>query len=382
MTITATEPTDEEMMQETARRFADAELAPGAAERDQTAIFPKAELKKLGELGLFGVAVPEAWGGVGASFSAFVRTVEEISRADASIGVIMSTHNSLACMPISDHGTDAQKERFLRPLASGDMLGAVSITESQSGSNAADIRTRAVRKDGGYVLNGAKQFVTTGTHADIVLLLANTDPKNSAAGITCFIVPTDAPGVQVQSVGEKLGIKSSGTASMTLDDVELGEEYVLGEPEKGYAIIMAALGHSRLGIAAQAVGIAQAAFDASLAYARERTSFGKRIIEHQAVGFRLASMATEIEASRQLTYHGAALCDAGQPFRKESAMAKILASEMAERVCSAGIQVLGGYGYLADFPLERFYRDARICQIYEGTNDIQRIVISRMLDSE
>lgn len=370
---------DEEMIRETAERFAQAELAPGAAERDRTSRFPAAELRKLGELGLLGVTVSPDWGGAGATYTALTLAVEAISKADASVGVVMSTHNSLACMPIFQHGTQAQKERFLAPLVSGEKIGAVAITESQSGSNAADIRTRAETRNGRYVLTGTKQFITAGGYADLILLLANTDPQAGPRGITCFIVPTDTSGFSVGRVEEKLGIRSSGTAQLILDGVELGEDHVLGAPGEGYRIILAALGRSRLGIAAQAVGIAQAAFEAALAYARERQSFGKPIIEHQAVGFRLASMATEIEAARQLTYHAAALCDAGVPFQKESSMAKLFAAEMAERVCSQALQTLGGYGYLADYPLERLYRDARICQIYEGTSDIQRMIITRML---
>lgn len=370
---------DEEMIRETAERFAQAELAPGAAERDRTSRFPAAELRKLGELGLLGVTVSPDWGGAGATYTALTLAVEAISKADASVGVVMSTHNSLACMPIFQHGTQAQKERFLAPLVSGEKIGAVAITESQSGSNAADIRTRAETRNGRYVLTGTKQFITAGGYADLILLLANTDPQAGPRGITCFIVPTDTSGFSVGRVEEKLGIRSSGTAQLILDGVELGEDHVLGAPGEGYRIILAALGRSRLGIAAQAVGIAQAAFEAALAYARERQSFGKPIIEHQAVGFRLASMATEIEAARQLTYHAAALCDARVPFQKESSMAKLFAAEMAERVCSQALQTLGGYGYLADYPLERLYRDARICQIYEGTSDIQRMIITRML---
>ena len=368
-----------ELIRETASRFAQAELAPGAAQRDRTSEAPLKELRKLGELGLMAVAVPPEWGGTGASYSALTMAVEEISRADASIGVVMSTHNSLACMPIVQHGTDEQKRRFLPSLVSGETIGAIAITESQAGSNAADIRTRAQRANGGYVLNGAKQFITGGSFAGLAVLLASTDPEAGPRGITCFLVPTDTPGFSVGKQEEKLGIRASGTAQLMLENVRLDDGHVLGKPGEGYKIILGALARSRLGIAAQAVGIAQASLDASLAYAKERTSFGQPIIEHQAVAFRLASMATEIEAARQLTYHAAALLDAGKPFQKESSMAKLYASEMAERVCSHGLQVLGGYGYLNDYPLERLYRDARITQIYEGTSDIQRMVISRML---
>ena len=370
---------DDEMIRETARRFAESELAPGAAERDRTSALPTAELKKLAALGLMGATVPQEWGGAGASYSALTMAIEELSRGDASVGVVMSTHNSLACMPLVNHGTDAQKERFLRPLAAGELIGAVAITESQAGSNAADIRTRAERKGDGYVLNGTKQLITSGSDANIAMLLASTDPDAGARGVTCFIVLTDTPGFSVGRVEDKLGIRASGTAQLVLENVELGAEHVLGAPGSGYKIMLEALARSRLGIAAQAVGIAQASLDHAVAYARERQSFGKPIIEHQAVGFRLATMATEIEAARRLTYHAAGLIDAGAPFAKESSMAKVFAGEMAERVCSQGLQVLGGYGYLTDYPLERLYRDARVCQIYEGTGDIQRMVIARML---
>ena len=372
---------DEEMIRDTARRFARAELAPGAAERDRTSRFPAAELKALARLGMLGVTVPEEWGGVGASYLALTMAVEALAEADASVAVVMSTHNSLACMPILEHGTQAQKERFLGPLVAGEMLGAVAITEPQAGSNAADVRTRAERRGSGYVLNGAKQFITAGAYADLVVLLASTDPAAGPNGLTCFLVPTDTPGFGVGRKEEKLGIRSTGTAQLILTDMELGEEHVLGTPGNGYRILLAALAKSRLGIAAQAVGIAQAALDAAVAYAKERRSFGQAIIDHQAVGFRLASMATEVEAARQLTHHAASLCDRSRPFHKESSMAKLFASEMVERVCSQALQTFGGYGYLADFPIERLYRDARICQIYEGTSDVQRMVISRALAS-
>lgn len=374
--------TDEELIADIARRFSEAELKPGAAERDRTSAFPAAELKKLAEIGMMGVTVPPEWDGAGASYSALTMAVEAISQADASVGVVMSTHNSLVCMPVCEHGTEQQKERFLRPLVHGEMIGAVGITESQSGSNAADIRTRAERRGDRYVINGSKQFITGGGYADIVILLASTDPEAGVRGMTCFILPTSTPGFSVGRIEDKLGIRSSGTAHLVFDDLELGEEHVLGRPGQGYKIILAALARSRLGIAAQAVGIAQAALDAAVGYSLERESFGTPIINHQAVGFRLASMATEIEAARRLTYHAAALCDAGRPFQKESSMAKLFAAEMAERVCSQALQTYGGYGYLKDYPLERLYRDARVCQIYEGTSDVQRMIISRLLAQE
>lgn len=374
-----TQGSDEAQIYEMAHRFAMSELAPGAAERDRSSTFPVSALRKLGETGLLGITVSPEWGGAGASYTALTMAIEAVSAADASVGVIMSTHNSLACMPIQEYGTVAQKEQFLRDLATGASIGAVSITESQSGSNAADIRVRAVAKDDNWVLTGTKQFVTSGSNADIVVMLASTAPEAGARGITCFIVPTNSPGFSVGRIEDKLGIRSSGTAQLILDGVELGPKHVLGTPGGGLKLIFGALARSRLGIAAQAVGIAQTALEAALAYASERESFGRKIIEHQAVGHRLAEMATEIQAARQLTYYAANLIDAGKPFQMESSMAKLFAGEMVERVTSQALQTLGGYGYLTDYPLERLYRDARICQIYEGTSDIQRMVISRTM---
>ena len=367
---------------EAARRFADAELAPTAAERDRTAGWPREILRRMGGLGLMGVAVPAEWGGAGADYLSLTVAVENIARGDGACATIMSTHNSLACLPLLRHGSREQKERFLKPLARGDHVGAFSITESQSGSDAADVRTRAVKDGGGYVLNGVKQLVTSGSQADTVLLFASTDRDAGARGITCFIVPSDTPGFRVGKVEDKVGIRASATAELVLEDVAVPAGQVLGEVGGGYRIALSSLGTSRIGISAQAVGLAQAALDAALAYARERQSFGKPIIEHQAVAFRLADMAAAIEAARQSTYHAACLADAGRAHHKESSMAKLVAAEMAERVCSDAIQIHGGYGYLTDYPVERIWRDARICQIYEGTGDILRMVISRALATE
>jgi alkylation response protein AidB-like acyl-CoA dehydrogenase len=367
------------LVADTARRFAEAELAPTAAARDRTGDFPTKILRRMGELGLMGVAVAEEWGGAGADYVSLTAAVEQIARGDGAIATIMSTHNSLACLPLVRHGTDSQKERFLVPLARGEHVGGFSITESQSGSNAADIRTRAVQRGDTYVLNGAKQLVTSGSDADTVMVFAATDPDQGPRGITCFIVQKGMPGFRVGRIEEKLGIRASGTAELILEDVEVPAENVLGDVGGGYRIALSSLGTSRIGISAQAVGLAQAALDAAVAYAKERESFGKPIIEHQAVAFRLADMAARIQAARQSTFHAACLADAGQPHHNESSMAKLVSAEMAERVCSDAIQVFGGAGYLADHPVERLYRDARICQIYEGTGDILRMVISREL---
>ncbi|MHA1108519.1 MAG: acyl-CoA dehydrogenase family protein, partial [Alphaproteobacteria bacterium] len=336
-------------------------------------------LRRMGEIGLMGVAVPEEWGGAGADYISLTTVVENIARGDGAVATIMSTHNSLGCLPLVRHGTDDQKDRFLRMLASGEHIGGFSITEAQSGSNAADVRTRAVESSGGYVLNGVKQLVTSGSDADTVMVFASTDPDAGARGITCFIVPRGTPGFRVGHIDQKMGIRASGTSELILEDVEIPAANVLGDVGGGYRIALSSLGTSRIGISAQAVGLAQAALDAALAYARERESFGKPIIEHQAVAFRLADMAARIEAARQSTLHAACVADAGRPHHKESSMAKLVAAEMAERVCSDAIQIHGGAGYLTDYPVERLYRDARICQIYEGTGDILRMIISRDL---
>lgn len=364
---------------ESVRRFAREVLAPSAAERDRRGTFPHEEMRALGALGLLSVTVSPEWGGVGASALDLANVVEIISAADASVGVLLSTHNSLACKPVEELGTPVQKERFLRRLASGELLGAVSITESQSGSNAADIRLRAEPHEGGWRLNGTKELVTGGSDAGLIVMLARVGEAHDPNGLTCFLVPSDAPGFKVTRVEEKLGITASGTASLSLEDVTLGPDHVLGSVGGGLKILMSALARSRIGVAAQAVGIAQAAFDHALDYARSRESFGQPIIRHQAVGHRLADMATDIEAARQLVHHAARLADAGQPFQEKSSMAKLFAGEMVERVASDALQTFGGAGYLKGCPAERLYRDARVCKIYEGTADIQRMVIARSL---
>jgi alkylation response protein AidB-like acyl-CoA dehydrogenase len=362
-----------------ARRFAHEVLAPGAAGRDRSGDFPVALLRRMGTLGLMGVAVPERWGGAGGDRLALAAAVEAVSEGDAAIGTIMSTHNSLGCMPFLAYGSDEQRERFLVPLAKGELVGGFAVTESQAGSDASDIRVRAERRGDGYVLSGAKQLVTSGSDAGVILVFARTDADAGSRGITCFIVTPDLPGFRVGRVEDKVGIRASGTAELLFEDVELSADRVLGKPGEGLKIALTSLSSSRIGIAAQAVGIAQAALDTAVAYAREREAFGKPIGEHQAVGFRLADMATQIEAARLLTRQAAWLVDSGQPYQVKSSMAKLFAGRMAERVCSDALQIHGGYGYLRDLPLERYWRDARICQIYEGTNEIQHLIISRAL---
>ncbi|MDG5496253.1 acyl-CoA dehydrogenase family protein [Niveispirillum sp. BGYR6] len=370
---------EQAMVREMARQFARERLAPGAAERDRTGAFPAAELAEMGELGLLGMVVPEEWGGAGADAIAYALAIEEIAAGDGAISTIMSVHNSVGCAPILKFGTMAQKERFLRPMAAGQMLGAFCLTEPQAGSDASALKTRAVRDGDHYVLNGAKQFITNGQHAGVALVFAITDPAAGKKGMSAFLVPTDTAGYQVARLEDKLGQRCSDTAQIVLDDVRVPADLMLGEPGQGYRIALANLEGGRIGIAAQSVGMAQAAFEAARDYARDRVSMGVPIIEHQAVAFRLADMATRIEAARQLVLHAASLRGAGQPCLKEASMAKLFASEMAERVCSDAIQTFGGYGYVNDFPVERIYRDVRVCQIYEGTSDIQRLVIARNL---
>jgi len=291
----------------------------------------------------------------------------------------MSVHNSVGCVPILKFGDDEQKQRYLAPLASGAEIGAFALTEPQAGSDASSLRTRARRDGDGYVINGAKQFITSGQHASTAIVFAVTDPNADKRGISAFIVPTDTPGYQVVRVEDKLGQRASDTCQLAFENMRVHQSQRLGEEGEGYRIALANLEGGRIGIAAQAVGMARAAFEAARDYARERETFGKPIIEHQAVAFRLADMATQIAVARQMVLHAAALREAGQPALAEASMAKLFASEMAEKVCSAAIQTLGGYGYLRDFPLERIYRDVRVCQIYEGTSDIQRLVIARNL---
>lgn len=370
---------EQAMIRDMARQFARERLAPGAAERDRDSRFPAEELREMGELGLLGMVVPEEWGGAGADAVSYALAIEEIAAGDGAISTIMSVHNSVGCAPILKFGNQEQKERYLRPMAAGRMLGAFCLTEPQAGSDASALKTRAVKDGDHYVLNGAKQFITNGQHAGVALVFAVTDPAAGKKGISAFLVPTDNPGYKVARLEHKLGQRSSDTAQILLEDARVPASSMLGNPGEGYRIALANLEGGRIGIASQAVGMAQAAFEAARDYARDRTSMGVAIIEHQAVSFRLADMATRIEAARQLVLHAASLRGAGQPCLKEASMAKLFASEMAERVCSDAIQTFGGYGYVEDFPVERIYRDVRVCQIYEGTSDIQRLVIARNL---
>lgn len=372
---------DEQQRQirDAARDFAQERLRPFSADWDREHRFPHEAIAEMGQLGFFGMLVPEEWGGCDTGYVAYSMAVEEIAAGDGSCSTIMSVHNSVGCVPILRFGTEAQKQRWLEPLASGAMLGAFALTEPQAGSDASSLKCRARRDGEHYVLNGAKQFITSGKNAGLVIVFAVTDPAAGKRGISAFLVPTDTAGYEVVRVEHKLGLHATDTCQIQLQDVRIALENRLGEEGEGYRIALANLEGGRIGIAAQAVGMARAAYEVARDYARERESFGKPLVEHQAVAFRLADMLTQITVARQMVLHAAQLRDAGEPALVEASMAKLFASEMAERVVSDALQTLGGYGYLNDFPLERIYRDVRICQIYEGTSDIQRMVIARNL---
>jgi len=367
------------MIRDAARGFARDRLAPKAAGWDRESRFPGDAVAEMGKLGFMGMLVPEEWGGAGADHVSYALAITEIAAGDGSCSTIMSVHNSVGCMPVLKFGTPSQKEHFLKPMAGGGMLAAFCLTEPQAGSDASAIKTRAEKVGNRYVLNGVKQFITSGQTAQVAIVFAVTDPSAGKKGISAFIVPTDTPGYRVASVEKKLGQRASDTCQIVFEDLKLTPDHLLGEEGQGYKIALSNLEGGRIGIAAQSLGMARAAYEAALAYAQERETFGKAIVDHQAVGFRLADMATQLHAAELMVLHAAALRDAGQACLKEAAMAKLYASEMAERVCSDAIQIHGGYGYLSDFPVERIYRDVRVCQIYEGTSDIQRLVISRQI---
>jgi len=376
---------EQELIRQSVREFARERLAPFAAEWDRDATFPRAALRAMGELGLMGVCIPERWGGAGLDHVSLALALEEVAAGDGACSTIMSVQNSVVCAPIDAFGNESQKARWLPDLARGRKLGCFCLTEPHAGSDAAAIRTRATRVttgESGWVLDGVKQFITTGKHADLALVFAVSDRAAGKRGISAFLVPTDSPGYRVARVEHKLGQRASDTAQVVLEGCRVAGDSLLGAEGDGYRIALANLEGGRIGIAAQAVGMARAAYEAALAYAKQREAFGKPIIEHQAVCFRLADMATRIEVARQMVLHAAALRDAGRPCLKEASMAKLFASEIAERVCSDAIQVHGGYGYVNDFPVERIYRDVRVCQIYEGASDVQRLVIGRAIAKE
>ncbi|RMD62231.1 MAG: acyl-CoA dehydrogenase [Alphaproteobacteria bacterium] len=373
---------EQTLIRDTARAFAQERLAPNAALWDRESRFPEEAIAEMGRLGFLGMLVPPEWDGAGADHVSYALALIEIAAGDGACSTIMGVHNSVGCLPILKYGSAAQRERFLRPMARGEMLAAFCLTEPGAGSDAAAIQTRAERVGNHYVLNGTKQFITSGRHARVAIVFAVTDPARGKKGISAFIVPTDTPGYIVAGTERKMGQKASDTCQIVFDNLKLTPDLLLGQEGEGYRIALSNLEGGRIGIAAQSVGMARAAYEAALAYAKERRTFGTPIIAHQAVGFRLADMATELHAAELMVLHAAALRDAGRPCLKEAAMAKLFASEMAERVCSAAIQIHGGYGYLADFPVERIYRDVRVCQIYEGTSEIQRLIIARQIAAE
>ncbi len=370
---------DHRAVQDAVRAFVQQEIAPHAARWDKECHFPADELRGLAGLGCYGIAVPTEWDGAGLDYLALAVILEEIAAGDGATSTVVSVNNCPVCSILMAWANDAQKAQWLKPLARGDMLGAFCLTEPHVGSQADGLKTTARRDGGDYVLNGVKQFITSGKNGDVAIVMAVTDKAAGKKGISAFIVPTATPGYVVARIEDKLGQHASDTAQIVFEDCRVPAANLLGDEGQGLKIALSGLEGGRIGIAAQSIGMARAAFDAALAYAKERVAFGKPIFEHQALQFRLGEMATQIEAARQLLHHAASLKDARVPCLKEAAMAKLFASEMAERVCSAAIQVFGGYGYVSDFPVERIYRDVRVCQIYEGTSDVQKILIGRAL---
>ena len=370
---------DHRAVQDAVRAYVQDQIAPKAAEWDKSHHFPAAELKGLAELGCYGVAVPHEYDGAGLDYLALAIILEEIGAGDGATSTVVSVNNCPVCSILMAFGNEDQKERFLKPLARGDMLGAFCLTEPHVGSEAGGLKTTAVREGDEYVLNGVKQFITSGKNGDVAIVMAVTDKAAGKKGISAFLVPTSTPGYAVARIEDKMGQHASDTAQILFENCRVPAANRLGDEGQGLKIALSGLEGGRIGIASQSVGMARAAFEAALRYSKERVAFGVPIFEHQAMQHKLADMATQIEAARQLIWHAASLKDAGQPCLKEAAMAKLFASEMAERVCSAAIQIHGGYGYVSDFPVERIYRDVRVTQIYEGTSEVQKILIGRAL---
>ncbi|MBC6416471.1 MAG: acyl-CoA dehydrogenase family protein [Rhodospirillales bacterium] len=368
---------EQQMIRDAARSFSEQELKPKAAEWDREARFPREVMAGMAELGFLGMLVGADWDGAGTDNVSYALALMEVAAGDGSCSTIMSVHNSVGCMPILRYGSAQQKERFLRPMARGEQLGCFCLTEPHSGSDAAALRSKAVRDGNRWILSGTKQFITSGREADVAIVFAVTDPEAGKKGISAFIVPTDSPGYRVASVERKLGQKASDTCQIVFDELRLTPDLMLGEEGEGYKIALSNLEGGRIGIAAQSVGMARAAFEAARDYARERQTFARPIKDHQAIAFKLADMATKIQAAELMVLHAASLHDAGRPCLTEASMAKLFASESAEAIASDSIQIHGGYGYLADFPVERIYRDVRVCQIYEGTSEVQRLIIAR-----
>jgi alkylation response protein AidB-like acyl-CoA dehydrogenase len=363
---------------ETARRFATERLAPGAAAREKAGAIEPGIIAELAELGFLGATVSSDWGGSEIDMITYARVVEEIAAGDGSVSTMISVHNAPTCEVLQHYGNDAQRTRWLGQLTSGS-VGSFALTEPGAGSDASALRTRAVRDGDHYVIDGSKQFISNARIGQVTLLFAITDPAAGKKGMSCFVVANDTPGFQIARVEEKLGQKASDTCHLVFDSMRIPADQRIGAEGEGYKIALSTLEAGRIGIAAQSIGMARSALDYAIGYAKERRSFGKPIIDHQAVGFRLVDAKTQLEAARQLTLHAARLKDSGQPALEAAAMAKLFASEAAEAVCTAAIQTLGGYGFLCDYPVERIYRDVRVCQIYEGTSDIQKIILQRML---
>ena len=370
---------DQQQVRDAVRDFCTQELLPNAAAWDKAHTFPVEAHKGLAALGAYGICVPDELGGAGLDYLSLAVVIEEIAAGDGGTSTAISVTNCPVNAILMRYGNAQQQKQWLTPLAQGQMLGAFCLTEPHAGSDASSLKTTAVKDAGGYLINGVKQFITSGKNGHVAIVIAVTDKGAGKKGMSAFIVPTSTPGYSAARLEDKLGQHSSDTAQVNFDNCRVPHESLIGDEGEGYKIALSALEGGRIGIAAQSIGMARSAFDFALAYAKDRTAFGSAIINHQAVGFRLADCATQIEAARQLTWHAAALRDADLPCLKEAAMAKLFASEMAEQVCSAALQTLGGYGYVSDFPIERICRDVRVCQIYEGTSDVQKIIIQRAL---
>jgi butyryl-CoA dehydrogenase len=367
------------MVVDMARKFSAERLAPHAAAREKAKRIEPEIIAEMGELGFLGATTSADWGGSDLDAVTYALVLEEIAAGDGAVSTLVSVHNSPTCMVIEKYGTDAQRDRWLRPLASGEHVGSFGLTEPGAGSDASNLKTRAVKTGDRYILNGSKQFISNGTLPGSITIFAVTDPSAGKKGLSCFVVPKDAPGYKVARVEDKLGQAASDTCALVFEDLEVPEDCRIGAEGEGYRIALSTLESGRIGIAAQSVGMARAALEYAIAYAKDRRAFGAPIIEHQAVAFRLVDAKTRLEAARQMTLHAARLRAAGEPALKAACMAKLFASEAAEAICTAAIQTLGGYGYLADYPVERIYRDVRVCQIYEGTSDVQKIILQRML---
>jgi butyryl-CoA dehydrogenase len=370
---------EQQQIRDMTQHFAEQKIKPFSAQWDKQHYFPKHVLAEMGELGLMGMLVPEVWGGSDTGYLAYATAIEAIAAADGACSTIMSVHNSVGCMPLLHYGSDWQKQQFLIPLAQGQMLAGFALTEAQAGSDASNLKCKATRVGEDYVLDGGKQFITSAQHADVLMVFAVTDATAGKKGISAFIVRTDSPGYSVLRVEDKMGQHASDTGQIHFDQLRVPKRQLLGAEGQGYKIALDNLAGGRIGIAAQSVGMASAALEAAVSYAKQRHAFGRAIIEHQAVAFRLADMATQVAVARQMVWHAASLRESGQSAVVEASMAKLFASEMAEKVCSGAIQTLGGYGYLSDFPVEQIARDVRIAQIYEGTSDVQRMLIARNL---